>query len=128
MLAHALVHLRQVEHVLRSVLKEVLREWPRLVMPEIRVLTHEFAYLIFLSVLSLRTQVVEKQVIQTDLLVLKLLAAKCGCLQGLLQNPVCDLGIEHLLTLNAVELEEGGTVLTKVMENLDYFGALQNCF
>jgi hypothetical protein len=62
-LPHALVDLRQKEHILRGVLEQLRRQRP-LGVPKIGVLQHQLVHAVLLRVLSLGAKIVEQQIIK----------------------------------------------------------------
>lgn len=61
--SHFFKNLRQVKDVLGCILEHLWREWPGLIVPEIRVLAHMLGYFFLLSILGLCSEVVKQQVV-----------------------------------------------------------------
>ena len=92
-------------------------------MPESLVILHLFRYGLLIGVLNIGAQVLLKESVEADLV---LVASVAETLCRRRDYTVRDLRVKHAVAVYTILIDEGRAVLTEVVEDLDDMPAGQN--
>ena len=92
-------------------------------MPESLVILHLFRYGLLIGVLNIGAQVLLKESVEADLVLVASVAETLRCRRD---YTVRNLGVKHTVAVYTILIDEGRAVLTEVVEDLDDMPACQN--
>lgn len=112
---HPLVHLWEVQHVLSSILNHIFGEWS--LFPEGVIALHDDADLFLLGMCHV--DILLQEMGEGDVIV-RAINQLLRLVLSLLNNSMRDLRVEDEIADKVILVNQGGLVLTKVMEDLHY--------
>ena len=92
-------------------------------MPEGLVILHLFRYGLLIGVLNIGAQVLLKESVEADLV---LVASVAETLRRRRDYTVRDLSVKYAVAVYTILIDKGGAVLTEVVEDLNDMSARQN--
>ena len=92
-------------------------------MPEGLVVLHLFRYGLLIGVLNIGAQVLLKESVEADLVLVASVPETLRCRRD---DTVRDLGVKHAVAVYTILIDKGSAVLTEVVEDLDDMSARQN--